>query len=153
MGSTHESAGVACADCHMPYVSTGTSKISSHVWQSPLKNVEQSCTTCHRNGAEWLTQRVGAIQTQVKQTQELAGNAVVEAINELKISRETANVDQAKLQEAMTLHRQAQWYLDYVMVTNGYGFHNPTETLNNLSIAIDRAHKAVNVAKAARGAS
>lgn len=100
-----------------------------------------------------MTQRVGAIQTQVKQTQELAGNAVVEAINELKISRETANVDQAKLQEAMTLHRQAQWYLDYVMVTNGYGFHNPTETLNNLSIAIDRAHKAVNVAKAARGAS
>ena len=153
MGSTHQSAGVACADCHMPYVSTGTSKISSHVWQSPLNNVEQSCTTCHRNGAEWLTQRVRTIQDQTKHSQELAGNAVVEAINELKISRETANVDQAKLQEAMTLHRQAQWYLDYVMVTNGYGFHNPTETLNNLSIAIDRAHKAVDVAKAARGAS
>ncbi len=153
MDSTHESAGVACADCHMPYVSTGTSKISSHVWQSPLNNIKQSCTNCHQNGEEWLTQRVGTIQSQTIHTQELAGNAVVEAINELKISREADNVDQAKLQEAMILHRKAQWYLDYVMVTNGYGFHNPTETLNNLSIAIDNAHKAVDAAKAARGTS
>ncbi len=152
MGSTHQTAGVSCADCHMPYTVSGTSKISSHVWQSPLKNINQSCTQCHGADTEWLTQRVGTIQGQVKQSQELAGNAVVEAINELKISRETANVDQAKLQEAMTLHRKAQWYLDYVMVTNGYGFHNPTETLNNLSIAIDNAYKAVDIAKAARGA-
>jgi len=153
MGSTHQSAGVACADCHMPYVSTGTSKISSHVWQSPLNNIESSCTTCHRNGAEWLTQRVGTIQSQTKLSQQLAGEAVVEAIDELKISRETPTVDKAKLEQAMALHRKAQWYLDYVMVTNGYGFHNPTETLNNLNIAIDSARKAVDLAKAARGAS
>lgn len=153
MGSTHQSAGVACADCHMPYVSTGTSKISSHVWQSPLNNIESSCTTCHRNGAEWLTQRVGTIQSQTKLSQQLAGEAVVEAIDELKISRETPTVDKVKLEQAMALHRKAQWYLDYVMVTNGYGFHNPTETLNNLNIAIDSARKAVDLAKAARGAS
>lgn len=153
MGSTHESAGVSCADCHMPYISTGSSKISSHVWQSPLNNIEQSCTACHRNGAEWLKQRVAAIQAQTKQSQELAGNAVVEAIEELKVSRESATVDKVRLEQAMALHRKAQWYLDYVMVTNGYGFHNPTETLNNLNIAIDSARKAVDLAKAARGGS
>jgi nitrite reductase (cytochrome c-552) len=87
----------------------------------------------------------------VKQTQDIAGNAVVEAINELKISREAPGVDQAKLEEAMYLHRKAQWYLDFVAVTNGYGFHNPTETLNNLSIAIDSAHKSVQLAREARG--
>ena len=28
--STHFQAGVACADCHMPYVRDGASKFSSH---------------------------------------------------------------------------------------------------------------------------
>lgn len=151
MNSTHESAGVACADCHMPYTRVGNKKISSHTWQSPLNNIEESCTTCHRNGTDWLIQRVKTIQSQVKQTQDIAGNAVVEAINELKISRESPEVDQAKLEEAMYQHRKAQWYLDYVAVTNGYGFHNPTETLNNLGIAIDSAHKSVQLAREARG--
>ena len=151
MNSTHESASVACADRHMPYTRVGNKKISSHTWQRPLNNIEESCTTCHRNGTDWLTQRVKTIQGQVKQTQDIAGNAVVEAINELKISREAPGVDQAKLEEAMYLHRKAQWYLDFVAVTNGYGFHNPTETLNNLSIAIDSAHKSVQLAREARG--
>ena len=153
MGSTHQTAGVACADCHMPYTMVGNKKISSHVWQSPLNNIEQSCTNCHRNGTEWLKGRVETIQTQVKQSQDLAGEAVVQAINELKIARETSGVDQTKLAEAMKLHREAQWYLDYVAVTNGYGFHNPTATLNDLNTAIDKAHKAVEKAREARGAN
>lgn len=151
MNSTHQSAGLACADCHMPYTKVGSKKISSHVWQSPLNNIEQSCTTCHRNGTEWLINRVETIQSQVKQTQDLAGNAVVAAINELKISQAAANVDQTKLKEAQELHRQAQWYLDFVVVTNGYGFHNPTETLNYLGRAIDIAHKSAQTAREARG--
>jgi len=151
INSTHQSAGLACADCHMPYTKVGNKKISSHVWQSPLNNIEQSCTTCHRNGTDWLINRVETIQSQVKQTQDLAGEAVVEAINELKISQAAADVDQAKLKEARELHRQAQWYLDFVVVTNGYGFHNPTETLNNLGRAIDIAHKSAKIAREARG--
>ncbi len=149
MGSTHQSAGLACADCHMPYTMVGNKKISSHTWQSPLNNIEQSCTNCHRNDTEWLRSRVDTIQTQTKQSQDLAGQAIVEAINELKICRESSSVNQAKYQEAMELHRQAQWYLDYVAVTNGYGFHNPTETLNNLNIAIDSAHKSAKLAREA----
>ena len=150
MGSTHQSAGLACADCHMPYTTVGNKKVSSHVWQSPLNNIEQSCTVCHRNGTEWLKTRVRTIQAQVKQSQDLAGAAVMEAINELKISRETPTVDITKLQEAMAFHREAQGYLDYVMVTNVYVFHNPTATLNNLNTAIDKAHKAVAKAREAR---
>ncbi|MGS0745339.1 ammonia-forming cytochrome c nitrite reductase subunit c552 [Syntrophomonas erecta subsp. sporosyntropha] len=150
MGSTHESAGVACADCHMPYTKVGNVKISSHDWSSPLNHIEESCTTCHRNGIEWLQSRVTTIQKQCKETQDMAGEAVVLAINELKISRETPRVDQAKLKQAMDSHRKAQWYLDFVMVTNGYGFHNPTETLNNLSKSINYAHQSVRLAREAR---
>ncbi len=150
LDSTHASAGLACADCHMPYTRVGNKKISSHLWQSPLNNIESSCTTCHRNGVDWLKQRVTTIQEQVKHNQDLAGYAVVYAIDELKVCQDTPGVDQAKFKEAMELHRQAQWYLDFVAVTNGHGFHNPTETLNNLGIAIDRAHKAAQLARDAR---
>lgn len=151
IGSTHESAGLACADCHMPYTRVGNVKISSHEWISPLNRIEQSCTTCHRNGVDWLRGRVEGMQKQCKETQDLAAQAVLETINELQLSRETTGVNQEKLQQAMDLHRKAQWYLDYVVVTNGYGFHNPTETLNNLSKSIDYAHKSTRLAREARG--
>ena len=34
--STHYNAGVACADCHMPYIRDGAMKYSSHDIHSPL---------------------------------------------------------------------------------------------------------------------
>ncbi|MCX8061378.1 MAG: ammonia-forming cytochrome c nitrite reductase subunit c552, partial [Anaerolineales bacterium] len=46
MNSTHYRAGVACADCHMPYVRDGAAKFSSHDVKSPLFTPEQSCGTC-----------------------------------------------------------------------------------------------------------
>ncbi len=149
MDSTHQSAGLACADCHMPYVKQGNVKVSSHNWQSPLNNIEQSCTVCHREGVDWLKTRVKDIQAKTKEVQDIAGEAVVQAINELKVAKDTPGVNQELLQQAQEMHRKGQWYLDYVMVTNGYGFHNPTESINNLSKAIDYAHKSVQLAREA----
>jgi len=151
MGSTHQSAGLACADCHMPYVKVGNVKISSHNWTSPLNNIEQSCTFCHREGVDWLRGRVEDTQTKTKEIQDIAGAAVVEAISALKAARETPGVNLEKLKQAQEMHRKGQWYLDWVMVTNGYGFHNPTESINNLAKAIDYAHKSIQLAKEAAG--
>ena len=53
-GSVHWAAGVACADCHMPYERVGQSKISSHRWQSPLRgNISRAsgATTSRRSGS------------------------------------------------------------------------------------------------------
>lgn len=147
MDSTHESAGLACADCHMPYMKMGNTKISSHYWTSPLNNIEESCGVCHREGSDWLQTRVDTIQTQTKNIQDIAGNTVVEAITAIKQAQENPQVDKDLLAQAQEMHRKGQWYLDYVMVTNGYGFHNPTESMENLSKAIDYAHKAVQLAK------
>lgn len=151
MGSTHQSAGLACADCHMPYVKVGNVKISSHNWTSPLNNIEQSCTVCHREGVDWLRGRVEDTQTKTKEIQDIAGASVVEAISALKAARETPGVNLEKLKQAQEMHRKGQWYLDWVMVTNGYGFHNPTESINNLAKAIDYAHKSIQLAKEAAG--
>lgn len=112
-----------------------------------MKTIDESCTVCHREGSEWLTARVKDTQKKTKEVQDLAGEAVVQAINELKLARDTQGVDAEIIAQTQEMHRTGQWYLDYVMVTNGYGFHNPTESLNNLGRAIDYAHQARQLAK------
>ncbi|AGA69012.1 formate-dependent nitrite reductase, periplasmic cytochrome c552 subunit [Desulfitobacterium dichloroeliminans LMG P-21439] len=146
-GSTHESAGLACADCHMPYMKMGNTKVSSHYWTSPLKNIEESCGVCHREGAEWLESRVDDIQAKTKEIQDIAGETMVQAVEEIALARQTPGVNADLLAQAQQMHRDGQWYLDYVMVTNGYGFHNPMESMNNLGKAIDFAHQAIQLAK------
>ena len=44
----HGAAGVACADCHMPYQREEGKKMSSHWMTSPLKDKEmRACRQCH----------------------------------------------------------------------------------------------------------
>src|SRR5688500_13964089 len=43
----HARSGVACADCHMPYVRVGAMKISDHHVRSPMLNISYTCQTCH----------------------------------------------------------------------------------------------------------
>lgn len=43
----HGAAGVACADCHMPYQREEGKKMSSHWWTSPLRDPElRACRQC-----------------------------------------------------------------------------------------------------------
>ncbi len=62
--STHYQAGVACADCHMPYTRDGAAKYSTHNVMSPLLNAEAACGACHED-VEYVTGRVETIQQQV----------------------------------------------------------------------------------------
>ncbi|HOK45363.1 MAG TPA: ammonia-forming cytochrome c nitrite reductase subunit c552, partial [Bryobacteraceae bacterium] len=58
----HARSGVACADCHMPYMRQGAVKISDHHVRSPLLNVERACLTCHPVSAAEMKARAEAIQ-------------------------------------------------------------------------------------------
>jgi nitrite reductase (cytochrome c-552) len=53
----HARAGVACADCHMPYMRDGAQKISEHWVRSPLLSLNRSCATCHPNTDDELKAR------------------------------------------------------------------------------------------------
>jgi nitrite reductase (cytochrome c-552) len=55
----HYQSGVACADCHMPYVREGSVKVSDHWLRSPLVNINASCQTCH-NYSEANSRRASA---------------------------------------------------------------------------------------------
>src|SRR5687768_5572654 len=57
----HARSGVACADCHMPYMREGAQKISDHHVRSPLLNINRACQTCHKWPEEELRSRAAPI--------------------------------------------------------------------------------------------
>jgi nitrite reductase (cytochrome c-552) len=139
--STHYLAGVACADCHMPYTRDGAAKFSSHNVRSPLLNPQIACGACHTD-VEFVTGRVAVIQNQVNERMVAAEEAIVDAITTIKAASETANPSSTLLEEARWLHREAQLRWDYVAAENSMGFHNPSEALRILGDATDIARQA-----------
>ncbi len=142
-GSIHYSNGVSCADCHMPYITEGNVKITSHWWTSPLKTINQSCSVCHRQSAEELTERVFYIQDRVNDLLVRAGEMNVEVVALIAAARNLEGVDIAVLAEASRLQRQAQWYWDWVGAENSMGFHNSPKAMNALGRSLDLAGKAL----------
>ena len=140
-GSTHYKAGVACADCHMPYTRDGAAKFSSHDVKSPLLEPSKTCAACHTN-VEYVVDRAKTIQKQVNDTMIAAEDAILEAITAIKAAAENDNVDASLLAEARALHRRAQLRWDFIAAENSMGFHNPEEALRILATATDLARQA-----------
>ena len=139
--STHYAAGVACADCHMPYTRDGAAKYSNHDVHSPLLDAEAACGTCHTD-VTYVTTRVAMIQAQVYTTLINTEDTILAAITAIKTSSETAGVDETLLEQARQLHREAQMYWDLIAAENSMGFHNPEYVLTALYHATDIAHQA-----------
>jgi len=139
--STHYKAGVACADCHMPYTRDGAAKFSTHDVQSPLLNAEDACGACHTD-VDYVVGRVATIQKQVRTTMDDTEDALIEAINAIAAASKVTNADQNALTEARNLHREAQMRWDFVAAENSMGFHNPEEALRILAEATNLARQA-----------
>ncbi|KAF0112131.1 MAG: cytochrome c-552 [Chloroflexi bacterium] len=144
-GSTHYNAGVACADCHMPYTRDGSVKFSTHNIKSPLLNLAPTCGTCHTD-VDYVAERVKIIQDSVFITMIKAEDAIVSAIDAIKKSAANANADLTLIEAARELHRQAQLRWDFIAAENSMGFHNPVEALRILADAIDLARQAESTA-------
>jgi len=139
--STHFKAGVACADCHMPYVSEGAAKYSSHDVHSPLLNPEAACGQCHTD-TEYVIRRVNLIQDQVATIKQSTEDAIIDAINAIKGAAANPNADTALLDQARNLHRKAQFMWDFVSAENSTGFHNPEYALKILAESTNLARQA-----------
>jgi nitrite reductase (cytochrome c-552) len=148
--STHFKAGVACADCHMPYVRDGAAKFSSHDVHSPLLNAEASCGQCHTD-VKYVTGRVAEIQDQVYATKLATEDAIIDAITAIKAATANANSDAKLLDEARQLHRKAQFMWDFVSAENSMGFHNPEYILKILADSTNLARQAQMKASQAAG--
>lgn len=137
----HARSGVACADCHMPYVREGAIKVSDHQVRSPMLNVARACQTCHRHTETELLARVSIAQDRTKALMGRCEQAMLDAINAIATARERGADDPA-LEPARKLHRAAQWRLDFVAAENSMGFHAPQESARLLGEAIDLARQA-----------
>lgn len=132
----HARAGVACADCHMPYKREGAMKISDHHVRSPLLNINRACQSCHSVPEDELLQRVEINQTRVFNLRNEAMDALMALIQDLKAAK-GANIDPAVLARGQELQRKAQFYLDFVEAENSTGFHAPQEALRVLAESIN----------------
>lgn len=130
----HAQSGVACADCHMPYIREGATKISDHWVRSPLANVSASCQTCHKQDEAKLKDRIITIQqrtaTSLRQT-ETAIIALIDAINAAK----AAGATDEQLKEAWDFQRKANMRWDFISSENSTGFHAPQEAARVLGDA------------------
>ena len=136
----HARAGVACADCHMPYQRVGALKVSDHWVRSPLLNINRACQTCHAVSEAEMTGRVLAIQDRHHALLERAAKANTDMLDAIAGAMK-AGASDADLQRARALHRQAQWRLDFVAAENSLGFHADQEAARILGEAIDFARQ------------
>jgi nitrite reductase (cytochrome c-552) len=136
----HARSGVSCADCHMPYMREGATKVSDHWVRSPLLNVSRACQTCHRFPEEELKARVDVIQTRNHDLLERGGQALVALLDGIAAAKAKGATPE-QLGPALRLQRRAQWRLDFIAAENSMGFHAPQEAARILAEAIDFARQ------------
>ena len=134
----HAKSGVSCVDCHMPYKKVGASKITDHHVRSPLLMVNQSCRTCHKLSENELVSRVTNIQDKHIEMRDLALNALVELISQMK---NYERKDSKSYKIAQQMQRDAQFLIDFVEAENSSGFHAPQEAARLLTNALDKIRK------------
>ncbi len=136
----HARNGVACADCHMPYMRDGASKVSDHWVRSPLLNINRSCQTCHRSSEEEIMARVDSIQEKNFNLLQRGGAALMDLLDAVAAAKK-AGATPEQLTPALELQRKAQWRLDYIAAENSVGFHAPQESARILAESIDYARQ------------
>ncbi|HWR51756.1 MAG TPA: ammonia-forming cytochrome c nitrite reductase subunit c552 [Bryobacteraceae bacterium] len=132
----HARSGVACADCHMPYQRSGGLKISDHHVRSPLLNINRACQGCHHFSEPELKARAENIQQRFGRTRDVAMDALMELIYDIRDARSAGRTD-AELADARNQQRKAQFFIDYVEAENSMGFHASGEALRILTDATD----------------
>ncbi len=136
----HARSGVACADCHMPYLRVGAQKVSDHHVRSPLLNVSNACRTCHPRSEQELIDRAENIQANTYRLRNQAMDALVGLIADIKAARDAGRGD-GELEAPRAMQRRAQFYIDFVEAENSTGFHAPQEAARILGEAMNYARQ------------
>jgi nitrite reductase (cytochrome c-552) len=136
----HARSGVACADCHMPYQRVGAMKVSDHHVRSPLLNINRACQTCHRWSEAELQSRVETIQDRTFEVRNIALNALVALVTDIKTAK-GRGADDAALEAARRHQRRGQFLLDFIEAENSMGFHADQEAVRVLALSLDEIRR------------
>lgn len=137
----HAQRGVACADCHMPYMSQGGVKFSDHHIQSPLAYIDRTCQTCHRESEETLRKNVYDRQNKANEIRNQLEKELATAHIEAQFAWQKGASEEA-MKPVLKLLRQAQWRWDFGVASHGSSFHAPQEVTRILSLGLEKALQA-----------
>jgi nitrite reductase (cytochrome c-552) len=108
--------------------------------RSPLLNINRACQTCHKWPEEELRARVHINQSRTHHMRNLAMDALVELIADIKTARTNGVSDQA-LKTSQAFQRKAQFFIDFIEAENSMGFHAPQEAVRILGESINFSRK------------
>jgi len=137
----HADRGVACADCHMPYIKEGGQKFTSHRITSPLANISNTCQVCHRESEESLRENVYERQEKIKTLRDMAETELVRAHVEAKAAWD-AGATEKEMEPVLVHIRNAQWFWDYPVASHGAAFHSPLEVARLLGNSLNETQSA-----------
>lgn len=124
----------------MPYQRVGAMKVSDHHVQSPLLNINKACQTCHRWSEDELRARVYTIQDRTHQVRNVAMDALLALIADIKTAQQRGAGDD-QIAAARNRQRRAQFLLDFIEAENSMGFHADQEAVRVLSLSIDESRR------------
>ena len=124
-----------------PTCASARLKVSDHWVRSPLLNINRACQTCHAVPEKELEARVLTHPGPPPRAPAARGAAPPPTCSTPSSPRRSAGRPEADLQPAPSLHRKAQWRLDFVAAENSMGFHAPQELARILGEAIDHARQ------------
>ena len=92
-------------------------KVSDHHVRNPLLNINRACQTCHRWSEDDLRQRVQTIQDRTFQVRNIAMDALIALISDIKAAKTAGAADPA-LEGPRRHQRRAQFLLDVIEAEN-----------------------------------
>jgi nitrite reductase (cytochrome c-552) len=122
----HASREIACADCHMPFISEGGQKFTDHHIQSPLNNVANSCQVCHREETDKLINDIYTRQDKIKENRDILETLLVRCHVEAKRAWDLGATE-SQMKEILNDIRRSQWRWDFAAAGHGNSFHSPVE--------------------------
>lgn len=137
----HADRGVSCADCHMPYISEGGQKFTSHHVVSPLANPANTCQVCHREETEDLIHDVYERQDKIMENRNILEELLVRAHVEAGKAWELGAND-IQMKDILWEIRHAQWRWDYAVAAHGASIHSPVEVGRIIASGINKAQEA-----------
>jgi nitrite reductase (cytochrome c-552) len=136
----HARSGVSCADCHMPYMRDGATKVSDHWVRSPVLNINRACQSCHHFSEDEIKERVDVIQERNHNLLQRAAEALMDQLDAI-VQAKSEGASDEQLKAAQDYQRKAQWRLDFIAAENSMGFHAPQEAARVLGEAADYARQ------------
>ncbi len=137
----HGKQGLACADCHMPYIREGGVKYSNHQVGSPLENIGNTCLNCHQGTEKEFRDTIARKLERKNELSRTASDVLARAHLEAGKAWEVGATEE-EMKPILQNIRHAQWRWDYAVASHGSFFHAPEETLRVLGSAINQGQEA-----------